>query len=242
MCPFIDLTGAEAAENPSRTGSIVTHLPMSVFQPVEHAKYIYVARNPYDCAVSYYHFIKGITPKTVTDVSFERFLSMFVDGKVVYGDYFDHLIPWYERRHDANVLFITYEELKKDTREQVLKIGDFLGEKHGTALRQHEGLLDRVIEACSLEKMRVLLKDKPQDRIRKLVETAEEKSQSSELLKNLPEPEAEMHEGVGFVRKGIVGDWKNHFTPEQIERTKAWIAKKTQGSDVMTLWNDCGLP
>uniref|UniRef100_A0A1E1XIW9 Putative sulfotransferase n=1 Tax=Amblyomma aureolatum TaxID=187763 RepID=A0A1E1XIW9_9ACAR len=242
MCPFIDVTGAGPAEDPSRIGSVVTHLPMSVFKPVERAKYIYVSRNPYDCAVSFYHFVMGITPKTVTDVSFERFLSLFLDGKVMYGDYFDHLLPWYERRHDANILFITYEELKEDTRKHVLRIGDFLGKEHGDALRKVDGLLDRVMEACSLENMKVIMKDKPQERAKKMVETAEEKTQSSELFKNLPDEQVEMHEGAGFVRKGIVGDWKNYFTPDQIEQMKAWIGRKTQGSDVMTLWKDCGLP
>uniref|UniRef100_A0A023GI63 Putative tpa exp: sulfotransferase n=1 Tax=Amblyomma triste TaxID=251400 RepID=A0A023GI63_AMBTT len=242
MCPFIDLIGTEAAYNPSRTGAIFTHLPMSVFQPVDQAKYVYVARNPYDCAVSYYHFIMGITPKAVTDVSFERFLTMFINGKVIYGDFFDHLLPWYERRHDANVLFITYEELKEDTRKQVVRIGEFLGREHGNALREDSDLLDKVMQACSLENMKVFLKDKPQDRVKKTVERAKETSQSCDLSKTSPEEEVEMHEGAGFVRKGIVGDWKNYFTPEQIERTKAWIAKKTQGSDVMSLWKDCGLP
>lgn len=242
MCPFIDLTGSKAAENPSRNGPIITHLPMSVFQPVENAKYVYVSRNPYDCAVSYYHFIKGITPKTVTDVSFKRFLSMFLDGKVIYGDYFDHLLPWYERRHDDNVLFVTYEELKEDTRKQVLRIGHFLGKEHGDALRENDDLLDRVMEACSLENMKVFLNDKPEERMKKVAEAAEESSQSPELPKSFSEEQVEMHEGAGFVRKGIVGDWKNYFTPEQIERTKAWIARKTEGSDVMSLWKDCGLP
>ncbi|XP_037499876.1 sulfotransferase ssu-1-like [Rhipicephalus sanguineus] len=101
--PFIELLGAAAAENPSRNGPIKTHLPFNVFRPVERAKYIYVARNPYDCAVSYYHFIKGFTPKTVTDVSFEKFLSLYLAGKVIYGDYFNHLLPLYELRKAVNV-------------------------------------------------------------------------------------------------------------------------------------------
>lgn len=62
------------------------------------------------------------------------------------------------------------------------------------------------------------------------------------MLKNMPTPTVEMHEGAGFVRKGIVGDWRNYFTPEQIKETKDWIARKTEGSEVMTLWNNCDLP
>ncbi|KAK8764318.1 hypothetical protein V5799_033069 [Amblyomma americanum] len=215
---------------------------MSVFRPVRHAKYVYVARNPYDCAVSYYHFIKGATPKTTKDVSFERFLSMFLNGKVVYGDYFDHVIPWYDRRHDDNVLFITYEELKADTREQVLRIGDFLGKEHGNALRQDGALVQRVMDSSSFENMKVFFKEKPGERVKKIAETAGEKSERVEVSTGFPKDEVEMHEGSGFVRKGIVGDWKNYFTSEQVERTKAWIARKAQGSDVMTLWQEYGLP
>ncbi|XP_077521685.1 sulfotransferase ssu-1-like [Amblyomma americanum] len=242
MCPFIEMTGAGAAENPARIGPIMTHLPMRVFPPVEHAKYVYVARNPYDCAVSYYHFIKGLTPKTVTDVSFERFLSLFLNGKVVYGDYFDHLLPWYERRHDANVLFITYEQLKSDTKTQVLRIADFLGDEYSACLRQDEDLLQRVIDACSLESMKTFFKDKPEERLKKTAAFALEKSMPFEVPKHTPKEKVEMHEGAGFVRKGIVGDWRNYFMSDQIAQTKSWIAKKTEGSDVMTLWKDCDLP
>ncbi|XP_037499814.1 sulfotransferase 1B1 [Rhipicephalus sanguineus] len=242
MCPFIEMTGAGAAMNPSRTGPVTTHLPLKVLSLVDKAKYIYVARNPYDCAVSYYHFLKGLTPKTVTDVSFDTFLRLFLSGKVIYGDYFDHLLPWYERRNDANVLFITYEQLKADTKGQVLKIAEFLGEDHGAALREDDALLEKVLHTCSLESMKVFMSAKPMERVKKTVEAASEKDDSFELTKNLPTEAVEMHEGAGFVRKGIVGDWRNYFTEEQIKETKEWIAKKTQGSDVMTLWSDCDLP
>ncbi|KAH6926098.1 hypothetical protein HPB50_014327 [Hyalomma asiaticum] len=243
MCPFIELTGAAAAENPLRRGGITTHLPIEAFPPVEWAKYIYVTRNPYDCAVSYYHFSKGLTPKTFTDVSFERFLSLFLSGKVIYGDYFDHLLPWYERRDDDNVLLVTYEQLKEDTKREVLKIADFLGEKHGTALREDASLFEKVINACSLESMKAFFTDKPMERVKNALERA---PKDGELpIKGKAFPGAlvgELHEGPGYIRKGIVGDWKNYFTPEQIERTKAWIETKSNGSDVMSLWKSCDIP
>ncbi|KAH6926103.1 hypothetical protein HPB50_014332 [Hyalomma asiaticum] len=242
MCPFLDMTGAEAAHNPLRVGPVMTHLPLRVFPPVENAKYVYVARNPYDIAVSCYHFLKGLTPKTVTDVSFGSFLSLFLSGKVIYGDYFDHLLPWYERRKDPNVFFVTYEELKADTKAQILKMADFLGEEYGAALREDDALLEKVLQACSFESMKKFYSDKPTERVKKIVQTATEKSASFEMLKDVPKQDAELHEGSGFVRKGIVGDWKNYFTQEQINQTKEWIERKTQGSDVMTLWQDCELP
>ncbi|XP_037501268.1 amine sulfotransferase [Rhipicephalus sanguineus] len=215
---------------------------MRVFSPVENAKYLYVARNPYDCAVSFYHFLKGFTPKTFTDVSFERFLTLFLSGKALYGDYFDHLLPWYERRNDANVLFLTYEELKADTRSQVLKIAEFVGEYHAAALREHDDVLQDVMNASSLENMRAFFSEMPLETVMKVAAKASYNSFCAELLKNLPRGIDEMHEGAGFVRKGIVGDWRNYFTPEQIIQMKDRIARKTRGSDVMTIWNDCDLP
>ncbi|KAK8787968.1 hypothetical protein V5799_022256 [Amblyomma americanum] len=221
----------------------MTHLPPRVFRPVESAKYIYVARNPYDCAVSYYHFLKGLTPKSFTDVSFERFLSLFLSGKVLYGDYFDHLLPWYERRRDANVLFLTYEQLKTDTKKEVLRIADFLSEEHGAALRHNEALLRKILDACSLENMKKFFKEKPIDKVKEVLEKAFQTSpEFAKLPESLREASCEMHEGSGFVRKGIVGDWKNYFTPDQIRQTKAWIARKTEGSTAMNLWSDIDLP
>ncbi|XP_077504636.1 sulfotransferase ssu-1-like [Amblyomma americanum] len=238
---FIDLRGAAAADKPSKCSPMLTHLPPAVFKPTEKAKYIYVARNPYDCAVSHYYFLKGFTPKTTADVSFERFLSIFLAGKVSYGNYFDHLVPWYEHRGDDNVLFITYEQLKADTKGLVLKIADFMGEEHGASLRQDDQLLQRIMYECSVQRMREVYQEKPEERMKKVAQATSE-AHSENKKQSAEEKASDKHEGSGFVRKAVVGDWKNHFTPEQIEKTKAWIAEKTRGSDVMNLWIGLDLP
>lgn len=242
MSPFVDARGAEAAENRPTKGPIVTHLPRNVLQPRHCAKYIYVARNPYDCAVSYYYFLKGFTPNTFPD--FGSFLAMFLSGKVPYGDYFDHLLSWYERRKDANVLFITYEELKTDSRAQFLRIADFLGNEHGRAMRQDEALLRHVLDSCRLENMKAFIKYNPVDRFQtENCKVCTEKEQSTNVIDNaaiIKDPDSKI--APAFLRKGIVGDWKNHFSSEQLEKTKAWISEKTAGSNVMSLWHSVDLP
>ncbi|NP_001085018.1 uncharacterized protein LOC432082 [Xenopus laevis] len=75
-------------------------------------KIIYVARNPKDVAVSYYHFYKiivGITQKK----DWESFLDDYLSGKVLCSSWFDHVKGWYNHQEDFNILFLTYEEMKK---------------------------------------------------------------------------------------------------------------------------------
>lgn len=56
--PFLEIAGAEGARAVPRPGAIKTHLPFQKLPYSPGAKYVYIARNPYDCCVSFYHHTK----------------------------------------------------------------------------------------------------------------------------------------------------------------------------------------
>ncbi|XP_070589502.1 amine sulfotransferase-like [Erythrolamprus reginae] len=91
-------------------------------------KIIYVLRNPKDVLVSNYHFHK-ITSKLETPKDFDTFFEKFLAGRVFCSSWLDHVEGWYAHKGDFNILFLSYEEMKKDLRSSVLKICNFLGKK-----------------------------------------------------------------------------------------------------------------
>ncbi|KAG0416414.1 hypothetical protein HPB47_006428 [Ixodes persulcatus] len=124
--PFLEIQGPRETSEAPRL--LRTHLPMSRLRINGKAKYVYVARNPWDCCVSNFHLMRDFPAFRFVDGSFEYFLEVFLDGQSGFGDYFDHVISGHSRRHDANVFFVTYEEIVKDRAAVVLKLADFLGE------------------------------------------------------------------------------------------------------------------
>lgn len=242
--PFLELQGGEAAIHGRKPGALKTHLSFSKNPYSADAKYIYVTRNPYDCCVSYYYHTKHIPAYEYQDGTFDEFFDSFVNGKTEYGDYFDHLLSWYAHRDDPNVLFLTYEDLKKDTKEWVLKIADVLGETYGTKLREDPSFLDKVLDMCSLDRMKEVVNTRmstPRDKITSLTKIED---LHPSLLKGLQAASELLKKPMtgDFIRKGIVGDWRNHFSEEQIKAMKRRIAEKTKNSDVMDLWKDVDLP
>lgn len=240
MSPFLEFTGAEGAQKMARPGPIKTHLPFDKQPYSEDAKYFYVTRNPYDCCVSYYYHTKMSPAYFFEDGTFDQFFDVFVEGTGEYGDYFDHLMSWYERRHDPNVFFLTYEGLKRDTESWVLKMADFLGKEYGDKLRADSTLLGRIVEVSSVGNMKKVFNEACK---RDMAHVSPAWGHAQGSVKDESVEVALKKPMTGdFVRKGVVGDWRNHFSAEQIERMKERIATKTAGSDVMQLWRDCELP
>ena len=61
------------------------------------AKYIYVARNPKDVAVSMYYFTKSIKVFNY-DGDWNDFFEKFYQGEVVYNSWFDHVLSWWKHK------------------------------------------------------------------------------------------------------------------------------------------------
>ena len=119
-----------------------------------------------------------------------------------------HLLSWWPRRSEPNVLLLTYERMLEDAAAAVRAIAALLG--GGAAeLAADPERLEGVVRASDFVAMR-------RDQAR----------WSSARPADMP----------AFVRKGAVGDWRNHFTAEQARRLAAKLRKRTTGTAIEELW------
>ena len=154
--------------------------------------------NP-NTAVSFYHHDRS---KMAYEGSWEEHLDLFMRGQLMFGSYFDNVLPWWQASQTApNILFLKYEDMKDDLAGAVTQIADFID----APLTQP--LLDRVVAGSSFKAM-----------------STNEKTNFSWVPQR---------EGVPtHFRKGIVGDWRNQFTPEQSEQMDQLYIEKMSGSQL----------
>ncbi|XP_077534754.1 sulfotransferase 2B1-like [Haemaphysalis longicornis] len=126
-----------------------THQPPQTVTVSEEAKYVYVARNPWDVCVSFFRMATSLNKYRFQDGTFDEFFEAFLEGDCAGHNYFDHVVSGYALRNEPNVFFVTYEELMADTRGTVLRLARFLGESYATELEQDEGMLQKLLERCS---------------------------------------------------------------------------------------------
>lgn len=103
-----------------------SHLPYALMPHFDNttAKIIYVARNPKDVAISTYFHNQS---KLGYEGTWEEHFQLFMDSDVGCGPYFDHILPWWQAsQNDEHILFIKYEDMKKDHAGSVAKIASFL--------------------------------------------------------------------------------------------------------------------
>ncbi|XP_042149614.1 sulfotransferase ssu-1-like [Ixodes scapularis] len=211
--PFLEIQGLQ--ESSSEAPRLLrTHLPMNRLLLSDKAKYVYVARNPWDCCVSNFYMMRDFPLFDFADGTFEDFLGTFLDGRFGFGDYFDHVLSGYEHRHDSNVFFVTYEEIHRDKVDVVRRLACFLGEEYGDMMRSDSELLKLVLERSSVDFMKDVLRTDAKG-IAKLLGRADVPPVSGN--------EERKPAKCSFVRKGEVGGWKSYFSPENVTQMKRKI-------------------
>lgn len=195
--PFIELiippiiNGLEQANNTPSPRTLKTHLPIELLPPSfleKKCKIIYVARNGKDNMVSYYHFqrMNRTLPHPGT---WEEYFETFMAGKVCWGSWHDHVKGWWKAKDQHNILYLFYEDMKKNPKHEIQKLAKFIGKD------LDDKTLDKIVYHTTFD----VMKKNPM---------ANYTSLPTDIMNHSVSP---------FMRKGTTGDWKNHFTVAQNE-------------------------
>ncbi|XP_054477267.1 amine sulfotransferase-like isoform X1 [Anoplopoma fimbria] len=212
LIPWIEVNGnRETFINAPSPRMRVSHLPFQ-FMPSalsqKKGKVIYVARNPKDVIVSYFYFHK-LANMLETPKDFDDFFEKFMRGNVFGCSWFEHIKMWHSHQDDMNMLFITYEEMIQDLHSVVERIALFLGKE----------LTD--------EQMANVVKHSTFNNMKKIPQANYEQV-PGELLSH--------HQGR-FMRKGTIGDWKNHFTVAQNEMFDEVFHREMADIPLVFIWD-----
>ncbi|CAH2325299.1 sulfotransferase 1 family member D1-like [Pelobates cultripes] len=199
-------SGVEQLEATPSPRLVKTHLPIKLMPDSfwgKNCKVIYVARNAKDVAVSYFFFHKMV--KALPDPGpWDKFLDDYIKGDVGYGSWYDHVIGWWEKRNDYRILYLFYEDMKEDPKREIRKILHFLEKE------MREEVIDKIVHHTSFQEM---------------------KNNDMVNYKTIPN-ELMDQSTTSFMRKGIAGDWKNHFTVSQNEIFDEDYKKKMSGTNL----------
>lgn len=175
---------------------IPTHLPYRLFPQMvldRSCPLVHILRDPRDVAVSFYHFHRSHRLLGLYRGSWEEFFECFITGRLIYGSWFDHTSDWlpHTQGQSGGRHVLRYEELRQDLAGQIREIASFL----------HRELTPQAVSAitdhCSFQAMRANpFTNRGKDPI---IDSAI----------------------ASFLRKGVVGDWRNYFTESQLERIDA---------------------
>ncbi|XP_077991587.1 sulfotransferase 1C4-like [Glandiceps talaboti] len=193
----------------------VTHMPIDwlprqLFE--KKPKIIYLARNPKDVLVSLVAMLRLRHNRESSTGSFDHQIfqsrfEMFLSEKPVaeHGRWHEHVLTWWHRRNEDNVLFIKYEDMKRDLTCFVDKIAAFIGKDLPSPV------IDKIVHLTSFEVMRQ-------------THFPEGDIENKALQLNIEDGKKP------FIRKGVIGGWKDHFTVAQNEYFDQNYKKWMEGS------------
>jgi hypothetical protein len=209
------ITKSTKLDEMSRPRTLKSHLPIQ-FLPEEiwqkKPKLIHISRDPRDVVVSWFHFTKNMWR---TPAKIDEFVDEFISGRAMYCPYDEHVINFLNMEDYPHVLHLTYEWVTSNIDEAIIKVGKFLGKSisdiNFTKLKEHLKF-DSMKRKCAQnfwEKCYYLL------------------FTENNACNNKPYMEKMDHKEVRdmncFIRKGVVGGYKNELSNESIEKLDKWI-------------------
>ncbi|XP_055827909.1 flavonol sulfotransferase-like [Solanum dulcamara] len=208
----------EASYNDYRISSsphclFATHIPYSLL-PISvmsfGCKIVYVFREAKDVFISNWHYMKKLRPKDLPSFPMEEAFDLFCKGVSHYGPFWDHVLGYWNAslENPDKVLFLNYEDMKKDPVVCVTKLAKFL-DKPFCLEEEREEVVQKIVRLCSFENLSSLEVNK----------TGVQKFGSHYAVEN-------RH----FLRKGEVGDWRNHLTVEMAQQLDEIIKQKLGGT------------
>lgn len=205
LCRQIAMPGYEVLNNLSSPRFIKSHFPLSLLPEILDigCKIIYVARNPKDVAVSWYHLNRAIKTQGYQG-NFEEFWNYFQDNLTPWSPYWEHLKEAWTQRHHPNLLFIFYEEMQQDLFQAILKIAKFLGKTY-----TNEEIW-RLTEYLDIANFR-----------------------NNPMVNSVELRDCQIITAGSFIRRGQSGFWNNTFTPELEAKADTWIEENLKKTDLV---------
>ncbi|KAM3392995.1 hypothetical protein ACQJBY_013927 [Aegilops geniculata] len=172
-------------------------------------KIVYVCRDPKDALVSQWSFVNKYRARDGMDaLSVETAAGFFCAGATLSGPQWDHVLGYWGAHvaHPERVLFLRYEQMSQDPAACVRKLAEFVGRPF--TMEEEAGAVDGIVNLCSFDHMTGL----------DVINVGK-----TELLLGTVE-------NSWFFRRGLVGDWKNHLSPETARRIDAITEARFKGS------------
>jgi estrone sulfotransferase len=214
----VPLLENDLAKNPSNRDLAIpllsTHVPYSCLPKSiisSSCKIIYICRDAKDAFVSLWYFHATLQrSKNVEHLPLEEAFELFCNGIANFGPYWNHVLGYWRASLEfpEKILFLTYEEMKKDTAAHVKKLAEFMGCSF-TLEEEEVGEVQKIISMCSFEKLSNL-----------------EVNKNGKCLRDIS---IAIPNSIYF-RKGEIGDWENHLTPEMGARLDDIMEQKLKGS------------
>lgn len=149
--------------------------------------------------VSFYHHHRHIR---CYKGSKEAYIDAFVNNEIFYQPYNEHVLEFWKIRNEPNILFLFYEDMKRNLDREVKRAIKFLDKEYS------QSQIDELCIHLSFDSMSKNMRVNKEDGVRRIKESIGEKY----------DPKV-----FSFLRKGEVGSYKQELSPEENQKLDAYI-------------------